>query len=425
MSARRAPVAACRSCGGDRSAVGARRSARRRSPTRWSTRPRRPTDDPTYPLEIVFCADCSLVQLGYALPAERIFDAEYPYFSSFSDALMRHAADARRPGSIAGARARSGVVRRRGGEQRRLPAAQLRRRRRSARSASIRRPGPAAAAEEVGRADDRRLLRRRAGDARCATEHGPADVIVANNVMAHVPDLNDFVGGFAHLLADDGLLTVENPYVRDLIEHVEFDTIYHEHYCYFSCSAVDALMAPPRPAPQRRRVLPRPARRHAALAHRPAAPTARARCQQYLDDEVASGHDVGSSYYAGFAEPCARPARTRCAPCSTTSPAGPARSPRTAPPPRARRCSTSPGSPPTGSRYVVDRNVHKQGSLMPGCRLPIRPVEVLRRRATRRRLAPGVELRRRDRRPAARVRGGRRNVLRAGADAAPDHRLTA
>ena len=74
-------------------------------------------------------------------------------------------------------------------------------------------------------------------------EHGPADVIIANNVMAHVPDLNDFVGGLAVLLADDGLLTVENPYVRDLVEHVEFDTIYHEHYCYFSCSAVDALMA--------------------------------------------------------------------------------------------------------------------------------------------------------------------------------------
>ena len=73
-------------------------------------------------------------------------------------------------------------------------------------------------------------------------ERGPADVLIANNVMAHVPDLNDFVAGLAHLLADDGLLTVENPYVRDLIDHVEFDTIYHEHYCYYSCSAVEALM---------------------------------------------------------------------------------------------------------------------------------------------------------------------------------------
>ena len=73
-------------------------------------------------------------------------------------------------------------------------------------------------------------------------EHGPADVIVANNVMAHVPDLNGFVEGFRELIADDGLITIENPYVRDLIDHAEFDTIYHEHWCYFSCTAVDALM---------------------------------------------------------------------------------------------------------------------------------------------------------------------------------------
>jgi hypothetical protein len=60
--------------------------------------------------------------------------------------------------------------------------------------------------------------------------------------MAHVPDLNGFVAGMKVLLADDGLITVENPYVRDLIDHCEFDTIYHEHYCYFSCSSVHALM---------------------------------------------------------------------------------------------------------------------------------------------------------------------------------------
>ncbi len=60
--------------------------------------------------------------------------------------------------------------------------------------------------------------------------------------MAHVPDLNGFVGGMAHPLAADGLITVENPYVRDLIEHCEFDTIYHEHFCYYSCTAVDQLV---------------------------------------------------------------------------------------------------------------------------------------------------------------------------------------
>jgi hypothetical protein len=69
-----------------------------------------------------------------------------------------------------------------------------------------------------------------------------ANLLVANNVMAHTPTLNSFVEGLAILLADDGLATIENTYVRDLIDRCEFDTIYHEHFCYFSCTAVDALM---------------------------------------------------------------------------------------------------------------------------------------------------------------------------------------
>ena len=77
---------------------------------------------------------------------------------------------------------------------------------------------------------------------RLVAEGKRADVIIANNVMAHAPELNGFVEGIAILLADDGVATIENPYVKDLIDHAEFDTIYHEHFCYFSCTAVDALM---------------------------------------------------------------------------------------------------------------------------------------------------------------------------------------
>jgi hypothetical protein len=69
-----------------------------------------------------------------------------------------------------------------------------------------------------------------------------ADVIIANNVMAHVPDLNSLVAGLAILIADHGVITIENPYVRDLIDHVEFDTVYHEHFCYFSCTSVRNLI---------------------------------------------------------------------------------------------------------------------------------------------------------------------------------------
>ncbi len=138
-------------------------------------------------------------------------------------------------------------------------------------------PGPAAAAREIGIP----TLQTFFGTGMAAElrrEYGPADVIVANNVMAHVPDLNGFVEGFRELIADDGLITVENPYVRDLIDHAEFDTIYHEHWCYFSCSAVDALMRRHGLLPQRRRVLPQAPRGDAALAHQPrrgARPTGR------------------------------------------------------------------------------------------------------------------------------------------------------
>jgi SAM-dependent methyltransferase len=68
-----------------------------------------------------------------------------------------------------------------------------------------------------------------------------ADVIHAHNVLAHVADLNGVVAGFQQVLKDDGVVVVETPYIKDLIDHVEFDTIYHEHLCYYSLAALDQL----------------------------------------------------------------------------------------------------------------------------------------------------------------------------------------
>lgn len=70
-----------------------------------------------------------------------------------------------------------------------------------------------------------------------------ADVIHANNVLAHVPDLNGVVEGFQRLLKPNGTVVVEAPYLRDLLDHVEFDTIYHEHLCYFSLTALNHLFS--------------------------------------------------------------------------------------------------------------------------------------------------------------------------------------
>jgi SAM-dependent methyltransferase len=76
---------------------------------------------------------------------------------------------------------------------------------------------------------------------RLRTEGRTADVLLANNVLAHVPELNGFVAGIETILEDDGLAVLEVPYVVDLIERCEFDTIYHQHVFYFSVTALDAL----------------------------------------------------------------------------------------------------------------------------------------------------------------------------------------
>jgi len=332
---------------------------------------RAPDSDPTFPLDIVFCVSCALVQLGHALPAERIFDEEYPYYSSFSDALCAHAA-AHVENLISGRALgpTSLVVEVASNDGYLL---------RNVVAAGVRAlgidaaPGPAAAAEAIGvrtivdffGVERAKLIR---------DEAGPADVIVANNVMAHVPDLNDFVGGFAALLADDGLLTVENPYVRDLVEHVEFDTIYHEHYCYFSCSSVDALMT--RHGLNLNDVEYFPDLHGGSLRwHIGRRPDRSARCQQRLDAERAAGID-SIDYYARFAErvqTCQQELRALLDDLS-------GRGRRLAAYGAAAKGATLLNSTGIGRDqlgYVVDRNVHKQGKLMPGCRLQIHPVEML------------------------------------------------
>jgi len=326
---------------------------------------------PEYPLGISFCADCALVQLRYALPAEAIFDADYPYYSSFSDALCDHAA--RHVEGLLTSRSLDGthfaveVASNDGYLLRNFVAAGV------PVLGIDPSPGPAQAAEAIGvptlvdffGVDVARRIR---------DEHGLADVIVANNVMAHVPDLNDLVGGFAALLADDGVLTVENPWVRDLVEHVEFDTIYHEHFCYFSCSSVDNLM-----------------RRHGlhlndveyfpdlhggtlrwSIGHHDERTE---RCATFLADERRSGL-TGRDYYTQFADrvdECQRALRALVRDLRdqgrTIAAYGAAA--------KGATLLNSTGIGADDIAFVVDRNVHKQGKSMPGCGLPIRPVEAL------------------------------------------------
>lgn len=193
---------------------------------------------PVFPLQVGVCTSCTLAQLLHVLPAEDVFDESYPYFSSFSESLdqhgRQHVDDLHRAGRTGPGRFVVEVASNDGYLLRHLVAD-------GTRVLGIEpSPLPAAAAEERGIPTLRAFLDEDVAR-QVRDEHGPADVVLANNVMAHVPDLQGFVRALRVLAGDDGIIQVENPGVRWLIEHVEFDTVYHEHYCYFSTTAVSLL----------------------------------------------------------------------------------------------------------------------------------------------------------------------------------------
>ena len=194
--------------------------------------------EPRFPLEVAFCPQCTLVQILHTVPPEELFCEDYPYYSSFSAALLEHSR--RNALNLIAAKklgADSLVVELASNDGYLLknfveagvpvlgidPA-----------------DGPARAAEKAGVTTmctffSRDLARQLVSEGRSA------DVIIANNVLAHVADTNGFVDGIATLLKQDGVAVIEVPYLSELITHCEFDTIYHEHLCYFSVTALDTL----------------------------------------------------------------------------------------------------------------------------------------------------------------------------------------
>ena len=190
--------------------------------------------EPFYPLRVWVCERCFLVQLQeYVSPAE-IF-TEYAYFSSYSTSWLKHAKDyTDMAADRFGLDGRSRVVEIASNDGYLLqyfvekgipvlgvePAANV-----------------AKAAVERGVPTVVRFFgRETAGD--LVRDPGPADLIVGNNVLAHVPDVNDFVGGLKILLAPDGVVTMEFPHLWRLMDENQFDTIYHEHFSYLSFTTV-------------------------------------------------------------------------------------------------------------------------------------------------------------------------------------------
>jgi SAM-dependent methyltransferase len=194
--------------------------------------------EPTYPLDLVFCPHCTLVQITETVPPAQLF-GEYLYFSSFSDGMLRHAQTlAERIGKERQLDAQSLVIEVASNDGYLLQFYQ---------QAGIPVLGIEPAANIAQVAQNERGIPtlcdffNEALAQQLAADGKQADVIHANNVLAHVADLNGFVAGIARLLKPNGVAIIEVPYVRHLIDHVEFDTIYHEHLCYFSVTALDYL----------------------------------------------------------------------------------------------------------------------------------------------------------------------------------------
>lgn len=190
------------------------------------------------PLSVVFCRECTLVQIRQTVSPEVLFQQDYPYYSSVSEQLLQHFRQSalelirRRdlgPHSLVMEAASNDGYMLRNFAEVGVPVLGI-----------DPAQGPARAAIDAGIPTletffTRELARALRNDGR------KADVFLANNVLAHVADLNGFVEGIATVLAPDGLAVIECPYLLDLIEHVEFDTIYHQHLCYFSVHALDRL----------------------------------------------------------------------------------------------------------------------------------------------------------------------------------------
>ncbi len=328
--------------------------------------------EPHFPLQVAFCPHCSLVQILETVPPDILFCEDYPYYSSFSPALLNHsrenvldliaARNLNASGFVVELASNDGYLLKNYVEHG-IPCLGI-----------DPAEGPAKAAQAIGvptsctffTSDLARNM---------AAQGQKADVIHANNVLAHVSDTNGFVEGIGFLLKEDGVAVIEVPYVRDLIDHCEFDTIYHEHLCYFSVTALDRLF-----------------RRHSLyLNDVKRLPIHGGSLRLYVEPREAVSSNVRRLmeeeaelqvdrfvYYENFATRVGGLKRDLRALLSRLKSEGKTIAAYGA----AAKGSTLINYAGIGRDlidYVVDRNVHKQGKFMPGMHLPIHETEKLER----------------------------------------------
>ncbi|NVO32555.1 class I SAM-dependent methyltransferase [Hymenobacter lapidiphilus] len=323
-----------------------------------------------YPLHAYVCGQCYLVQVGTFVEPANVFRSDYAYFSSYSPSWLRHAQQY------------CDLIT----ERLALDAASL-----VVEVASndgyllqylVAKDIPVLGVEPAGNVADAALLKgvpslRKFFGSATALEigqsHGLADLVVANNVLAHVPDLNDFVQGLRLVLKPEGVITLEFPHLLKLIEGNQFDTIYHEHFSYFSFWTVEQIFAhhdlilfDVQELPTHGGSLRIYARHRAAQSARLAVTTA---VPELRNRELTAGV-CELDFYAAFAGQVRETKRKLLEFLIAAK--------------RAGKTVAGYGAPGKGNTllnycgirtdfidYTVDLNPHKQGNFLPGTRIPI------------------------------------------------------
>jgi SAM-dependent methyltransferase len=330
--------------------------------------------DACFPLHVWVCDACLLVQVDTVVPPAAIF-SDYPYLSSVSSSWVAHArgyADAMivrfglGPGSLVVEIASNDGYLLRHFAARGVPVL------------GIEPAANVAAIARAGGVPTRVAFFGRATALALAGEGLRADLMAANNVLAHVPDIRGFVAGFASVLAPEGVATFEFPHLLRLLAGVQFDTIYHEHYSYLSLLVVERLLAMAGLRAFDVAELPthggslRVYACHASASHEEQASVPLLRGQEL---QAGLGHAEGYAAFSGQVSALQRGFRAFLAAAQSSGRRVAAYGAA------AKGCTllNTCGVDRSQISHVADRNPAKQGRLLPGCHIPVVPPEALLR----------------------------------------------
>ena len=325
-----------------------------------------------YPLHVRVCHDCLLVQLPAYVPAEEIF-SHYAYFSSYSDSWVAHArqfVDA--AVDRLGLTTDSFVVEVASNDGYLLQHVVGR----AIRALGIEPAGNVAEAAVAKGVPTEILFLGEETGRKIASEYGSADLVVANNVFAHVPDIVDFARGLRALVAGDGRVSIEIPHLLRLIEGREYDTIYHEHYSYLSLLTTQRVLAAAGLTVIDVEELPT----HGGSLRTWSMPTEQAvsaseGVARVLADEAAAGLDTLAGH-SGFATEVAA-VRNDLVEFLVTCARDGARVAGYGAPGKGNTLLNHAGVRSDLLSFTVDRNPFKQGKYLPGTHIPVHPVERL------------------------------------------------